>query len=113
MDFYEVKLAMISQPMNGLSSKEIKATRYKAEKYLNSKGYKVVDTYFEDNPAYLDVGVRDDGVYCLGMSLLEMSKCELVYFIHGWENARGCVIEHEVAVQYGIDTMYEDDVHGK
>ena len=30
-----------------------------------------------------------------------MSECDTVYFCKGWENARGCKIEHEVAKSYG------------
>lgn len=26
----------------------------------------------------------------------------------GWENARGCKIEHEAAVAYGLDIIYEE-----
>ena len=31
-----------------------------------------------------------------------MSKCNAVYFCKGWENARGCRIEHETAKAYGF-----------
>ena len=27
---------------------------------------------------------------------------DIVYFAEGWQNTRGCVIEHECAVRYGI-----------
>jgi hypothetical protein len=36
-----------------------------------------------------------------------MSECTTVYFAKGWENARGCKIEHEVALQYGMEIIYE------
>lgn len=26
----------------------------------------------------------------------------------GWENARGCRIEHDAAVAYGLEVLYED-----
>ena len=26
----------------------------------------------------------------------------------GWENARGCKIEHDAAVAYGLDIIYEE-----
>ena len=40
--------AMLSQPMAGKSEEEIKATREKAIKVLESKGYEVVNTLFTD-----------------------------------------------------------------
>ena len=36
-----------------------------------------------------------------------MSLCHKVYFAKGWENARGCKIEHEVALAYGLEIIYE------
>lgn len=30
------------------------------------------------------------------------------YFCKGWENARGCRIEHDAAVAYGLEVLYED-----
>ena len=38
-----------------------------------------------------------------------MSKCNAVYFCKGWENARGCKIEHKTAKAYGLDMIYEEN----
>ena len=35
----------------------------------------------------------------------EIADC--VYFAKGWEDARGCRIEHFVAAAYGAEIMYE------
>ena len=40
--------AMLSQPMNGKTEEEIVATREKAIKALETQGYELVDTYFND-----------------------------------------------------------------
>mgnify|MGYP004482326911 FL=1 len=37
-----------------------------------------------------------------------MSRCDSVYFAEGWEAARGCRIEHEAAVAYGLEVLYEN-----
>lgn len=44
----------------------------------------------------------------LAKSLENMSKCHVAYFCKGWENARGCRIEHDAAVAYGLEVLYED-----
>lgn len=45
----------------------------------------------------------------LAKSFLEnMSLCHAVYFCKGWENARGCRVEHDAAVAYGLDIIYEE-----
>lgn len=40
--------AMLSQPMNGKTDEEIMATREKAIKALEAKGYEIVNTLFTD-----------------------------------------------------------------
>lgn len=48
-------------------------------------------------------------VYCLGHSLQNLSRANVVIFAPGWEEARGCRIEHEVCVQYHIPYIEIDD----
>lgn len=107
------KKAMISQPMNGLTDEEIEKTRNKAIKHLERLGYKVVNTLFTDE-WYSDSAMKDRGVenipLCyLAKSLENMSLCDVAYFCDGWEDARGCRIEHETAEAYGLDIIYEED----
>lgn len=40
--------------------------------------------------------------------ITNMSLCHAAYFCKGWENARGCRIEHDAAVAYGLEVLYED-----
>lgn len=107
------KKAMISQPMNGLTDGEIEETRNKAIRHLDRLGYKVVSTLFKDgwynNSAMKDRGVMNIPVYYLARSLESMSFCDAVYFCDGWEDARGCRIEHETAEAYGLGIIYAED----
>ena len=96
--------AMISQPMAGRKKGDILNDREGAEKYLRDLGYDVVNTVFDIkdyNPKAL--------VYSLSMSIQEMSRCEVVYFMKGWQKARGCKIEHDIAKSYGMRVMYEGE----
>lgn len=106
------KIAMISQPMNGFSEEEIKETRENAIEYLESYGYEVKDTYFDEEWANADNmkerGIKNIPVAFLGKSLEGMSHCDVIYFCKGWHKARGCKIEHEVAKKYKIGIIYED-----
>lgn len=38
----------------------------------------------------------------LGKLIELLSTTDAVYFADGWNNARGCRIEHQVAADYGI-----------
>ena len=103
--------AMLAQPMAGKTNEEIVATREKAIKALTSKGYEVVNTLFTDE-WYSSENMEKRGVVqiplCfLAKSLENMSLCHAAYFCKGWENARGCRIEHEAAKAYGLEIIYE------
>jgi hypothetical protein len=103
--------AMLSQPMAGKSEAEIITTRERAIKVLEERGYEIVNTLFTDD-WYKKESMETRGVVqiplCfLAKSLESMSLCHAVYFCKGWENARGCKIEHDVAVAYGVEVIYE------
>lgn len=104
--------AMLSQPMAGKTDKEIIETRERAMSELREKGYEIVNTLFTDE-WYSRENMEKRGVVqiplCfLAKSLENMSLCHASYFCKGWENARGCRIEHEAAKAYGLTILYED-----
>lgn len=104
--------AMLSQPMNGKADEEIKATRDKAIAVLTSKGYEVINTLFTDEwhskEKMEERGVVQIPLCFLAKSLENMSLCHAAYFCKGWESARGCKIEHDAAIAYGLDIIYEE-----
>lgn len=104
--------AMLSQPMAGKTDEEIIETRERAIKALESKGYDIVNTLFTDewyNKENMEQrGVVQIPLCFLAKSLENMSLCHAAYFCKGWENARGCKIEHEVAKAYGVTIIYEE-----
>ena len=103
--------AMLSQPMAGKTQEEIVATREKAIKALEEQGYEIVNTLFTDawygKEKMAERGVVQIPLCFLAKSLENMSLCHATYFCKGWENARGCKIEHAVAVAYGLTIIYE------
>ena len=99
------KLAMISQPMNGLTNYQIQLVKKDAEKYLHDNGWEVRNTFFGEFPLANDPETKQIPVAYLAKSIEEMSKCDGVYFCDGWQNARGCVIEHNIAQAYGLEII--------
>lgn len=76
--------AMLSQPMAEKTDEEIIATREKAIKVLQEKGYEIVNTLFTDE-WYSKESMEERGVVqiplCfLAKSLENMSLCHVVYF---------------------------------
>jgi len=107
-----MKKAMLSQPMANKTEEEIIATREKAIKVIEEKGYQLVNTLFTDE-WYSKNQMESRGVVqiplCfLAKSLENMSLCHAAYFCKGWEKARGCKIEHDAAVAYGLEIIYQE-----
>lgn len=104
---------MLSQPMNGKTDEEIAATKEKAVSYLEGKGYEVINTLFTDEwyskEKMQQRGIKQIPLCFLAKSLESMSLCDAAYFCEGWEEARGCRIEHDAALAYGLKIIYEKD----
>lgn len=104
--------AMLSQPMGGKTQEEIVETRERAIRAIQDMGYKVVNTLFTDEwyskKAMKSRGVVQIPLCFLAKSLENMSLCHVAYFCKGWEQARGCRIEHEAAKDYGLEIIYEE-----
>jgi len=97
-----MKKLFISQPMRGKTDEEILAERKKAiesaERNLGEP-VEVIDSFFQNAPA----DVRP--LWFLGKSLELLSTADIAYFAKGWEDARGCRIENQCAVEYGIEVI--------
>ena len=106
------KKAMLSQPMAGKTDEEIVETREKAIQVLKNKGFEIVNTLFTDEwynkDKMAERGVVQIPLAFMAKSLENMSLCHAAYFCKGWENARGCKIEHDAAVAYGLEIIYEE-----
>lgn len=104
--------AMISQPMTGKTDREITTTRERAISVLEAQGYEVVNTLYTDEwysrESMEQRGVVQIPLCFLAKSLENMSKCHAAWFAKGWEQYRGCRIEHEAAKAYGLTLIYEE-----
>lgn len=85
---------MISQPMRGKTNEEIRQERAELVEKLESQGHEVIDTV-------LDISENKSPIYYLSKSIELLNKADGVVFMKGWQEARGCRIEHQVAVDYG------------
>lgn len=97
-----MKKLFISQPMRGKTDEEILAERKKAiesaERNL-AEPVEVIDSFFQNAPA----DARP--LWFLGKSLELLSTADIAYFAKGWEDARGCRIENQCAIEYGIEVI--------
>jgi hypothetical protein len=97
-----MKKLFISQPMRGKSDEDILEERQKAieaaEKVIGEP-VEVIDSFFEKAP------VNAKPLWFLGKSLELLADADVAYFAPGWEDARGCKIEHTCAVEYDINRI--------
>jgi ribosomal protein S6E (S10) len=89
----------ISQPMRGKSDEQILEEREKAvalcKKYLGDE-IEVIDSFKQG------VSVDDNPLWYLGESIKLLSQADYAFFCEGWDDSRGCIIEHDCAEKYGI-----------
>lgn len=98
-----MKKLFISQPMKGKTDEEIKTERSKAiekSKKLLGDDIEVIDSFFENAPT------DAKPLWFLGKSLELLSGADVAVFCPGWEDARGCRIEHDCCVEYGIECLH-------
>lgn len=95
---------MISQAMNGRTEEQIKEERQKIVDKFNKMHIEVIDTLFTEEPPQ-DCNAA---VYYLGKSISAMKDIDALYMCDGWREARGCQIEYQVAIEYGIKILYSD-----
>ena len=79
-----MKKLFLSQPMKGKPNDIIKKEReeiIEKVKVSINEPFEIMDTVFED--------------------------ADVIYFADGWEDARGCVIEHECAIRYGLNIIHD------
>lgn len=97
-----MKKLFISQPMRGKTDGEIREDRDNAiqrARELMGEEVEVIDSFIQGAPASVKP------LWYLGESIKLLSCADVAYFATGWEKARGCKIEHDCAVAYGIRTI--------
>jgi hypothetical protein len=91
----------ISQPMNGRDFNQIKQEREDLMKKIIEEFVNVefLDSLLVTTPIR---GAKNEPLSCLSASLSILADADLAIFAKGWENARGCQIEHRCCEDYKI-----------
>lgn len=96
-----VKKVFISQPMRGLSTEYLTAVRSSAISEIRKQMGENVEIIGN----VMDLGENREPTWYLGKSIQQMSEADFAYFCPGWDQYRGCRIEHKVCLDYGIEIM--------
>lgn len=96
----------ISMPMNDIRSDTVekRMNKIKNELYIRyGYGIEFVDSFLTQDPPKKFIEPR---LWYLGNSLIKMAECDYICFSFGWENAKGCQIEYETAIRYGLNCIF-------
>ena len=98
------KRIFLSHPMSGKTLEEVKKDR---EKYI-----KQIIEKTNDNTIFVHDNIQEDlpegtrPIVYIANDIKMLTETDAVYFAPGWENSRGCKVEHMVAKEYGIPCYY-------
>lgn len=96
------KKIFISQPMNGRTDEQVLKDRacliHWAKKKIGEDA-ELLETFFDD------FGPAAKPLDYLARSIEFLAKADVAVFAPGWQDARGCRIEHQCAADYGITIM--------
>lgn len=94
-----MKKIFISQPMKDRTDEQILEERNRIASIVETvleEPVEVIDSFLKDSPH------ETLPLWRLGKSIQLMSTADIVVFNGRWNKYRGCSIEHECAVQYGM-----------
>ena len=112
------KNIFISQPMTGKSEEEILATRQKEidkiHQLFDADGVEIniIASYIDDaTRKHFQKYTSDDinwDIFWLSQSLERLAMADMIWLCEGWEYSKGCNVELECAMQYGISIVYPE-----
>lgn len=97
---------MLSSPMKDKTDKEISDERNEMANLLFD--------YYDDNCEIMSTVIENhnekSALECFSESILFMSMADVLAMSYGWENARGCNLEHDIALAYDVPVVYLDKI---
>ena len=96
-----MKKILLSQPMGGKSDEEILSERERMINVAKEKcgEVEVLDTFFQD--------FDGNALMFLAKSIEVLSTADAAVFAPGWNQKRGCRVEHQCCIDYGIPILIE------
>lgn len=82
-------------------------------------GYKVINMSYSDmlytNQWYNRTIAKENGIIHIPLIVLSndienMARCNGVYFCKGWQETKGNMIMYQIAMEYGLEIMFEEEV---
>lgn len=99
----EYMKVFISLPMNGKTDEQILEERANAFAKIKSTNpsAELIDTFIDEN-----LSENHKGLKYLSKSIEMLDEADAVWMLKGWETAKGCKIERDCALAYGLPVYY-------
>lgn len=97
-----MKKLFISQPFSGRAEEEVFEERAKIQRKveeIQKEDFVVIDQYHQTAPE------GAGRFYYLSQDILMMDEVDLIAFSPNWRSAKGCRVEHELALAYGLNMI--------
>jgi len=98
----------ISGPMEGYYKHNIKEFS-KMQNYLKNNGFEVVNPFdIEVDKKFVkgEVPGRRD---FLRKDIRKLTECDYIMMLNGWSRSHGAQFERMVAIEIGVEILYEDE----
>lgn len=93
-----MKRIYIAGPMTGLPELNFPAF-HAAAAALRAQGHHV------ENPAEINADPKAQWLDCMRMDIARLVTCDAVLMLPGWQNSRGALVEHGLAVGLGLEVL--------
>jgi hypothetical protein len=94
-----MKRIYIAGPMTGLPELNFPAF-HAAAKALRAQGHHV------ENPAEINADPKAQWLDCMRADIARLVTCDAVLMLPGWQNSRGALVEHGLAVGLGLQVLH-------
>lgn len=91
----------ISIPISGLPIEQQRAKAREIAKKLKALGHEPVNP-FDTPPPSGNLSEKEQYVYYNGEDLKRLLTCDAVFLCKGWSESRGCRLEAQTALIYGL-----------
>ncbi len=104
-----MKKVMISQPMRNKDTNEILTNWHKIARKVVDYGkrldeeYVVLDTLVQNH-------IFKTPLECFAESVKFLSEADILCMAGDWANSRGCILEYNIASEYDVPIIYEEDL---
>lgn len=90
-------------PMKGKSTEQVRVEMNKIFGYIKTKlpEAELIESIIDGADKNIALKGDDIGLWYLGKSIMILSKADIVFFVKGYEEYRGCSTERKVAEEYG------------